>query len=254
VSAPLPRRAVALCYGVACHVAFLLAIIAMVVALFDGMRLGFGRLHGGAAAVADAALLLQFPLIHSLLLTRRGRRALAALAPGRLARDLAPTTYALCASLQLLATFLLWSPSGAVLFEAHGALRAASVTAFAGAWLFLIVAIRDGDTRVQTGWIGWTAVWRGVRPEYGPLRDRGLFALCRQPIYLGFAATLWTGPVWTVDHLAIAVVWTTYCVLGPLHKERRYARIHGAEFDAYRLRVPYMLPGLSIAARRRTSR
>jgi protein-S-isoprenylcysteine O-methyltransferase Ste14 len=74
------------------------------------------------------------------------------------------------------------------------------------------------------------------------LATRGLFAACRQPIYLGFALTLWTGPVWTPDHLLLAVLWSTYCLLGPLLKEKRFLRFHGAEFAAYRRAVPYMLP------------
>lgn len=41
---------------------------------------------------------------------------------------------------------------------------------------------------------------------------------------------------------ALAVAFTVYCVLAPLHKERRLLRIHGNRFAAYRRRVPYWLP------------
>ena len=68
------------------------------------------------------------------------------------------------------------------------------------------------------------------------------FAACRQPIYLGFALTLWTGPVWTPDRLVLALPWTLYCLVGPLWKERRFAALHGDRFDAYRQRVPYIVP------------
>ena len=72
---------------------------------------------------------------------------------------------------------------------------------------------------------------------------RGLFRLCRQPIYVSFALTLWTVPSWTPDQLAVAVALTLYCVLGPLFKEARFRRSFGTEFARYRANVPYWLPG-----------
>jgi protein-S-isoprenylcysteine O-methyltransferase Ste14 len=245
---PKPRladRIWAVLWGAACHGAFGAAIVAMVANLFAGMQLGLGRLAGPAALAANAALVLQFPVLHSLLLTGRGRRVLARLAPRGLGRDLAPTTYALLASVQLLAAFLLWSPSGIVWWQPQGLLLAGWTVLFAAAWGFLLKALADGGLGLQTGWIGWTAVLRGRRPDFGPLRDRGLFARCRQPIYLGFALTLWTGPVWTPDHLLVALAWCVYCLIGPRHKERRYARIYGAAFTEYRRRVPYMFPRIA---------
>ena len=70
----------------------------------------------------------------------------------------------------------------------------------------------------------------------------GLFRLCRQPIYVAFALTLWTVPWGTPDQRAVAIVLTAYCVLGPLLKEIRFQRSFGAEFTSYRRRVPYWLP------------
>jgi protein-S-isoprenylcysteine O-methyltransferase Ste14 len=233
---------IAVCWGAVCHSVFAIAIALMVANLYTGMGFGLGTLDGVPALVANLALLLQFPLLHSALLTGRGRRILAALAPRGLGRDLAPTTYSALAALQIAATFLLWSPSGITWWQPGGFVRIAWIAPFALSWLFLTKAIADGGLGLQTGWIGWTAVLRGRRPAFGPMPERGLFARCRQPIYLGFAATLWTGPVWTPDHLLIATIWTTYCVVGPRHKERRFARIHGQAFADYRRRVPFMIP------------
>jgi protein-S-isoprenylcysteine O-methyltransferase Ste14 len=199
-----------------------------------------GRLHGAAAWIANALLLAQFPLLHSWLLTARGRRVLARLVPH--GPTLAPTVFATVAAWQILATFLLWSPSHVVLWEATGAARAAFAVAFALSWVFLGKALFDAGLGLQTGSIGWMALWRGERPRYPGMPERGLFAACRQPIYLGFALLLWTGPVWTRDHLVLAVAWSAYCALGPLFKEERFARIHGAAFEAYRARTRYLLP------------
>jgi len=240
--APWQRKLLAGTFGLATHASFLAAVTAMFAALYGGLTLGRGRLHGEAALLANLALALQFPLLHSFLLSDHGRALLARLGTRRFGRELAPTSYAGIAALQILTTFTLWSPSGTVWWEPHGTGLLLATLAYLGAWAFLGRALLDGGLGLQTGWIGWTAVWRGARVAFPPMADGGLFALCRQPIYLGFALTLWSGPVWTPDRLLLALVWSAYCVLGPLHKERRYERLHGAAFVAYRARVPYMLP------------
>jgi protein-S-isoprenylcysteine O-methyltransferase Ste14 len=234
----------AVAYGAACHGLFAAAIGAMVLALATGLQGGAGHARGGYALVANGLLLLQFPLLHSALLTRRGRRILIALAPERFGATLAPTTYALIASAQLLAVFTLWTPSGVVWWQAQGVLYWAIQAVNASAWLFVARAIWDASLGLQTGFIGWRAVFTGRPLKYPPFPDWGLFARCRQPIYFGFAMTLWIGPVWTPDHLAIALVWTLYCVIAPLHKEQRYLRIYGEAFAAYRRRVRYLVPSV----------
>lgn len=238
------RRGFALAAGLVCHGLFIAAIAWIVPSLYLGMEPGRGDLHGSSAWIANGLLLMQFPLLHSALLTDRGRKLLARLAPAELGRTLVPTTFSAFAGLQLLATFALWSPSGIEWFRPSGALAVAWNVLFAASWLFLGLALRDGGLGLQTGWIGWSAAWSGRAPRYGPMPITGTFRLCRQPIYLGFAATLWAGPVWTPDHLLLALTWTAYCVLGPLHKERRFLARHGEAFAAYRARVPYFLPKL----------
>jgi len=236
------RRALAVCLGVACHGTFLVAVSWMFLGLHDGLTAGLSRLSGGSALALDLVLALQFPLIHSALLTRRGQRLLARAAGERHGWALTPTTYAWSAALQILLTFSLWAPSGIVWTQPEGTALLVGNLLYGASWLFLGKALLDGGLGLQTGWIGWTAVWRGTRVSFPPLPKSGLFAVCRQPIYLGFALTLWTGPVWTPDRLLLAMVWTAYCVVGPRHKERRYLARHGEAFGEYQRRVPYMLP------------
>lgn len=231
----------------------------MAIGLAFGMQLGRGPFTGGAAVLANAALLVQFPFVHSFLLSKRGGRLLAGLLPfGRIAHGggreltfgqvLAPTLFALSAALQIGAVFVLWSPLDGAFWQPTGSPMSAAWwphwIAFAFAWLVLVRALTDAGLGLQTGWNGWTALWRGQAPRYPGMPVRGLFRRSRQPIYLGFALVLWTGPVWTLDHLAIASAWTSYCVLGPLLKERRFGARYGADFTAYRERVPYFLPKL----------
>lgn len=224
------------------HGLFAAAIVTMAIALYSGLAIGRGTLRGAPAVLANLALVLQFPAIHSLLLSKRGRGLLARLAPAPFAVDFAPTTFVGIASLQLLATFLLWSPSGVVLYRAEGSALLAFQIAYAASWCLLVRAIADAGLGVQTGSIGWLAVLRGRKPEYGAMPQRGLFRASRQPIYLAYALTLWTGPVRTLDGLLLAVFWTGYCYLGPLHKEKRYLGYFGERFAEYRSRVPYFFP------------
>ena len=247
----LRQRGVAVALGFANHALFGLGVGCMMLGLHSGMRTGVGPLRGPGAWLANLGLVLHFPFLHSYLLTPAGRARLARLVPRGLGRELSTTTYAMAASLQLLAVFGLWSPSGAVWWEPPGALRAAFDVAFAASWLLLARAMWDAGLDVQSGSLGWLSVARGRAPGYGPFPQRGLFRLCRQPVYLAFALTLWTGPVWTPDHLAIALVWTTYCVLGARVKERRYLAAFGDEFRAYQRRVGFWWPApaaLRIAA------
>lgn len=249
VSYTRTQRAIALLFGVLCHGTFALGIGAMILALYSGLTFCRGRLSGAAAIAVNVLLILQFPIAHSLLLTARGRGWLARIAPQRLGAPLSSTTFALISSLQLLVTFALWSPSQIILWEPHGALRIAMAVVFGSTWLLLMKTMVDASLALQTGFLGWGAVVRNRKPQEIRFSQRGTFRYVRQPIYVAFALTLWTGPVWTPDHIAIAIAWTTYCIFGPLLKEHRYLGFYGNEFRRYQTRVPYWLPRLGIVSR-----
>jgi protein-S-isoprenylcysteine O-methyltransferase Ste14 len=238
------RRAVAALWGALCHGAFALAGAAMVAQLWSGMTLGLGAVPWPWSLVANALLMAQFPLAHSLLLTGRGQQALARLAPAPHGRTLATTTYAMIASVQLLALFALWTPSGVVWWRAEGWALAAITLVYGLCWGLLTKASFDAGPEVQSGLLGWRALWRGARPVFPPMPERGLFRLVRQPIYLAFALVLWAVPTWTPDQLALASAYTLYCALAPRHKERRFERLFGERFEGYRRRTPYWLPRL----------
>ena len=240
---PRGRVALALAYGAACHAAFGLAVGAMIVAMWFGMSRSLGPFEGWAAVLANAALIAQFPLGHSLLLTPRGQRLLARLAPAHGA-TLATTTYALIASLQLFALFAFWSPSGVIWWAAEGWALWAMTALYAVPWLMLAKASLDAGAEVQSGFLGWSSLLRGARPLFPDMPEGGLFRIVRQPIYVSFALTLWLVPVWTPDQLALAVCYTLYCLLAPRLKERRFAARYGDRFAAYRARTPYWLPRL----------
>ena len=191
--------------------------------------------------MANAFLILQFPLVHSLLLTGPGMRILLRLVPGPHAETLSTTTYALVASLQLLALFALWTPTGIVWWRAEGWTLYAVTAAYAAAWGLLIKASWDAGAEVQSGALGWMSLMRNATPKFPDMPTGGLFRIIRQPIYVAFALTLWTVPTWTPDQLALALGLTVYCLAAPKLKERRFEARYGDRFR--KLQTPSALRG-----------
>lgn len=236
------RQVVALSYGALCHVCFALGVATMMAAMFFGMSRSLGTVPVPWNWVTNFLLLGQFSVIHSMLLSRRGRAVLAHLAPKGAGRTLATTTYVVIASLQLFVVFALWSPTGTIWWSAHGWALLGMTVLYVTSWLLLLKSMADAGLGLQTGSMGWIALLRNREAIYPAMPATGLFRLTRQPIYVAFTLTLWTVPTWTPDQLALAGVFTAYCVVAPRFKEARYRRIYGSTFDAYSHRVPYWLP------------
>lgn len=238
-----PRiRLVALSYGVLCHGLFALAITAMVGNLYVGIQAGLGP-RGAVAWLWNLALLAQFPLLHSALLTPRGRALLRRLAPRAVGSTLDTTLYATVAAAQVLAIFALWSPLPHGRWTAPDGLAAVLTTGFALSWLALLKAMAEAGMGVQIGATGWLAIWRQRRPRYPrTFAQTGLHALLRHPIYAAFALVLWTGPHWSVDRLLLAVPLSLYCLFGPRLKEARYRARYGTAYTEHLSRTGLVAP------------
>ncbi|MEN1726880.1 MAG: isoprenylcysteine carboxylmethyltransferase family protein [Pseudomonadota bacterium] len=236
------RRALAFTMGLLCHVVFAMAVLAMIGVMFFGLSESFGQVPWPWGLLANALLIIQFPLAHSFFLTGPGLRWLARLIPGPHGATLGTTTYALIASIQLAALFLLWTPSGIVWWRAEGALFWVICSAYAFSWLLLMKASFDAGVEVQSGALGWMSLLGRIKPKFPDMPTAGLFRVIRQPIYVSFALTLWTVPVWTPDQLALAISLTAYCLLAPRLKERRFSARYGERFTQYRDSVPYAIP------------
>lgn len=242
------RIVLALSMGVACHLVFAVAVVAMIVAMFFGMSASFGSVPWPWAAIANFFLVAQFPVAHSFFLSSRGRELISRLVPGQHGPTLATTTYALVASCQLLMLFAFWTPSGIIWWEAEGTVFWLISTAYASSWLLLLKASFDAGAEVQSGALGWMSLMAKKKPKFPDMPTVGLFRIIRQPIYLAFALTLWTVPVWTPDQLVLATCLTAYCVLAPKLKERRFQARYGKRFAVYKAQTPYMIPDLAVLA------
>ncbi len=239
------RIVVALAFGVLVHSIFAVAVLTMITAMFFGMSQSLGTVPWPVAAVTNAVLILQFPILHSLLLTRSGSRWMANLLPKAYGETLATTNYAIIASIQLLFLFLFWTPSGIIWWEAEGAALFVIICVYAAAWLMLIKASFDAGAEVQSGALGWMSLLQNIKPRFPGMPTTGLFRVIRQPIYVAFALTTWTVPVWTPDQLVLALTLTTYCLAAPKLKEHRFEKRYGNRFRAYKRIVPYVVPSFA---------
>ena len=239
------RWMIAFLYGLLCHVIFTASVVTMLVAMFFGMSQSFGKIPAPYSYFFNLLLLLQFPIVHSFLLSSLGKKYLLYFSPKQYSKTLAPTIFALIASIQLFLLFFCWTPTQVLIWEASGISYYLMCMLYSLSWLLLIWASIDAGAELQSGALGWMSLAQNKPPKFPDLPTFGLFKFIRQPIYASFALTTWTTPNWTLDQLLIAVVFTVYCVIAPIFKERRLEKRFGDKFTDYKSQVPYMVPSLS---------
>jgi len=168
--------------------------------------------------------------------------------PMKLGAPLATTTFAGIASAQLLLCFAAWSPLGTEFFYPPLWLKEFMAVAYAGAWLLLIQSMREAGTGLQTGSLGWRSVWLNRPVQYpAPPVDKPLHRIIRHPIYASFALILWTSPVFSIEKIIFASVWTVYCVAGSKLKELRLRRFNPGVYASYCKTVPFWIPSFKKA-------
>jgi protein-S-isoprenylcysteine O-methyltransferase Ste14 len=229
-------------YGITCHFLFAIAVIAMIFHMFYGMQKSFGNFEGPLAIISNGALIVQFPLMHSFLLSKRGQNLLNLLGPKNLANSLTTTSFTIIASLQLLCLFMFWSPSKIMYEMPFEFLGFILPTLYFVSWILLIVATIDAGLEVQSGALGWVSVLTNRKPVFPPLPTKGLYSVIRHPIYASFFFAVITVPTWTADQLVVSVILGGYCIFAPILKDRRLMKRHGDEYLRYKNITPYMIP------------
>jgi len=238
----LPEKLIAVVYGALCHGLFLCAGILMFVCLFTGFSGQLVPSFFYSHYVFNVFLLLQFPFLHSFLLTKPGRKILRWFYSDDYQGKLDTTVYATIASVQLIFLFLLWTPTGIVLWVASGPLYYFLCIGYGLGWLVLSISSVQAGFGVQTGSLGWISLYRGVKVKFPDMPCSGLFKIIRHPIYFSFCIILWVSPYLTVDKVVIASIYSLYCFLAPLLKEKRFIKIYGDRFRNYQLQTPYFFP------------
>jgi protein-S-isoprenylcysteine O-methyltransferase Ste14 len=155
------------------------------------------------------------------------------------------STYVLCASLALLLLFWQWQPIGVEIWTVDNPIaRFVLWTWFAGGWATVLTVtflINHFDL------FGLRQVWLPLigRPYTRvPFRTPLPYRYVRHPLYLGFLLAFWMTPTMTLAHLVFAITTTAYIVLAIQFEERDLVSEHGASYEAYRRRVPMLLPAI----------
>jgi len=246
----IQAKVIAIIYALFCHGIFAVAGLLMFFTLFFGFSSQISPLEKFSGLPLNIILLLQFPLLHSFLLSKKGKMFLRLFYSRRFAGKLDTTIYATIASTQLFLLFFFWKPSGILLWKAEGVFYILMTLCYLLGWLLLTVSSFQAGLSVQTGALGWVSVFRNINVKYPNMPNSGLFRIIRHPIYFSFSIILWSGPYFTVDKIVVAIIYTFYCVGAPLFKERRFIAIYGEKFLQYRARTPYFIPRLSNIFRR----
>lgn len=242
-------RILALLYGVLAYVVFLASFLYAVAWL--GNLLVPRTIDSGPAAplgealLVNLALLSAFALQHSIM----ARPAFKRWWTRFVAPPIERATFVLAASLLLFAICLGWRALPQTVWHVEGTAALALQALFWTGW-GVVLAATFMISHFEL--FGLRQVWLHARgrahtaPRYV---ERFLYRFVRHPIMLGFLIAFWATPEMSVGHLLFAVVTTLYILVALQLEERDLVREHGAAYEAYRERVPMLVPGLKAGAK-----
>lgn len=192
-----------------------------------------------AAAARDVALLALFGAQHSVMARPAVKRVLARFTPPALERS----GYVLASTVLLALLMWQWRPIAAEVWRVDARPGALLLRALFVAGLLeamLATAVIDG------------AALLGVRQAVAGFRCQALpparfvtpgpYRLVRHPIQTGTLVALWAAPVMTAGHAVLAAGFTAYVLIALRYEERDLVREFGAAYEAYRRRVPALVP------------
>jgi protein-S-isoprenylcysteine O-methyltransferase Ste14 len=234
---------IAAVYGLVCYAVFLASFL---------YSIGFvGNLevpktidsHPGAsvpeALVVNLLLLGLFAVQHSVM-ARPGFKAVwTRVVP----RSVERSTYVLISSLLLALLFWKWQAIPTVVWNASSpVIQTFAMALFALGWLIVLLStfmINHFDL------FGLRQVYlrmRGLEYTSPSFTTRALYGFVRHPIMLGFLIAFWATPHMTAGHLLFSIATTGYILVGIMLEERDLVRFIGPEYEAYRRRVPMLIP------------
>jgi len=203
--------------------------------------------HGLPAPLAQAvainvALLAVFAVQHSVMARPGFKRWWTRLIPQAVERS----TYVLLASAALLLLYWQWRSMPAVLWDVTSTAGRLAVWAlFWFGWAMVFAATFLINHFDLFGLRQVYLAWRGRPYTEIAFQVRLLYRLVRHPLMLGFIIAFWAAPTMTAGRLLFAAVTTGYILVAIRFEERDLTATLGADYHAYRRRVPMLVPRVS---------
>ena len=234
---------IAAVYGFVCYVVFLGSFLYAIG--FVGNLIVPKAIDSGPSTALPEALVINLVLLglfavqHSVM-ARPGFKAVwTRIVP----RSVERSTYVLISSLLLALIYWKWQAIPTVVWDVSSpALNAFLLVLFALGWLILLLSTFMINHFDLFGLRQVYLLARGL--EYTPLNftQRAFYKFVRHPIMLGFVIAFWATPHMSVGHLVFSIATTGYILVGIFLEERDLVKYHGAEYEAYRARVPMLFP------------
>lgn len=186
-----------------------------------------------ASLLVDAALSLQFAVVHSWLLLPATRKKITRV----LAGEFYGCLFCVATCVGLLGMFAGWQASPLMVWEMTGLGSAMMQACFYASWIMLLYSLSLTGLGYQTGFTPW---WHWLRREPQPKRlfaPRGAYLLLRHPVYLSFLGLIWFTPRMTLDHAVLTGIWTVYIFVGSYLKDERLAYYYPKAYRDYQTRV-----------------
>lgn len=236
-------RRVALFYGLACYITFLVVFLYLI--FFIAGFMVPKTLDSGESApivqglLVDGALIALFGLQHSVM-ARRSFKSLWTLVVPECAER---STYVLATSLVVIALIRYWQPLPGNVWRIEGPLPKGG--------LYVISALGWGlvlfSSFLTNHWdlFGLRQTYlhsRGRRYSPVAFKETSLYRVIRHPMMLGVLVAVWATPEMSVSHLVLAVGFSLYIVVGVHFEEQALRRDIGDPYVSYSRRTVRFFP------------
>lgn len=206
---------------------------------------GVPEMAFGNALVINMLLLAVFAIQHSVMARPAFKAWWTRIIPQAAERS----TYVLLSSLALIALFYFWQPMGGVIWQVEN--RSGQLPLLAGFGFGWALVLYSTFLINHFDLFGLRQVWLQLlgKPYTAlPFKTPAAYKLVRHPLYLGWFFAFWCTPQMTAAHLLFAVLTSVYILIGIFLEERDLLKAH-PEYEAYRQRVPMLLPRVRKAKR-----
>jgi protein-S-isoprenylcysteine O-methyltransferase Ste14 len=203
------------------------------------------------AVIIDVVLLALFALQHTVMARPAFKRWWTRVIPPAAERS----TFVLAASALLALIVWQWRPIPGVVWQVDHPLGVALLHGvyFLG-WGIVLYATFLIDHFELFGLRQTVGHALGRPHEPAQFTERSLYRVVRHPLMLGFLIAFWAAPVMSPGRLLFAGVITAWVLLAIRIEESTLVEMHGELYEAYRRRVPALLPRWRSRTGTRTAR